>query len=231
LSQCNHVNIVKYHCAYLNINQKKGIEEVWIICEFVTGGSLSEAAKIHLFKDKHIAYIALQMCLGLKYIHDRKWAHRDLKSANVMIKTDGSIKLIDFGLCADVSQGDKRKMLGSAFWIPPEMIRKETHSLSADIWSLAVCILELYLQSPPHAISPLKCMFEVATVGLVGCIPDFASDEARDWLMRCLIMDKTKRATVDELLMHPWVNGRSVVREFVAVLRGLFLVHTLDAIM
>jgi len=222
---------VKYHCSYLNVNQKKGIEEVWIICEFITGGSLSEAAKIHLFKDKHIAHIAREMCLGLKYIHDRKWVHRDLKSANVMIKTDGSIKLIDFGLCADVSQGDKIKMLGSAFWIPPEMIRKETHSLSADIWSLAVCILELYLQSPPHAISPLKCMFEVATVGLVDCIPDYTSDDARDWLMRCLVMDKTKRATVDELLTHPWVSGRSVVREFAAVLRGLFLVHTLDAIM
>jgi len=148
-----------------------------------------------------------------------------------MMKIDGGLKLIDFGLCADVSKGEQFKMLGSAFWIPPEMIRKEPHSTSADIWSLAVCLLELYLQNPPHAISPLKCMFEVATVGLVNCIPDNASDDAKDWLKRCLTIDKTKRATVEELLGHPWLNQKPVARELSAILKSLFLSNTLDAIL
>jgi len=223
---------VKYHYSYLNINQKKGIEEVWIVCEYLRGGTLSEAARKFLFKDAHIAYFAKEMCKGIKHLHDKQWAHRDLKSANVMLQIDGGVKLIDFGLAADMSNGEKTKMLGSAFWIPPEMIRKEPHTLSADIWSLAVCMLEFFYQSPPYSISPLKCMFEVATVGLAARIPDFASSNGRDWLSRCLVMEQSERATIDELLAHPWLNKNpEATIELIAILNSLFLSNTLDAIM
>eukprot|EP01123_Difflugia_compressa_P006289 TRINITY_DN18474_c0_g1_i1.p1 TRINITY_DN18474_c0_g1~~TRINITY_DN18474_c0_g1_i1.p1 ORF type:complete len:144 (+),score=7.73 TRINITY_DN18474_c0_g1_i1:65-433(+) len=121
-------------------------------------------------------------------------------------------------------------MLGSSFWIPPEMIRKDPHSLSADIWSLGVCVLELYLMGPPHSVSSLKCMFYAATIGLTDVIPERASNQARDWLHKCLVVDPHNRASVDELLDHPWVNQKGIEVGISDIFRSIFLNNTLSSI-
>uniref|UniRef100_A0A6B2LC62 Protein kinase domain-containing protein n=1 Tax=Arcella intermedia TaxID=1963864 RepID=A0A6B2LC62_9EUKA len=195
------------------------------------GGTLSEASKAYQFKDPHIAFITRQISNGVKYLHQKNWAHRDLKSSNVMLQVDGSIKIIDFGLASDMGNGGKTKMLGSAFWIPPEMIIKEQHSLPADIWSLSVCVLEMFYQSPPYAVSPLKCMFEVATVGLQHYIPKGCSEEAKDWLTRSLCYDQTKRSNIIELLKHPWLNQPVPVKELSAILKSVFMSNTIESLM
>jgi len=229
LSECKHRNIVEMYQCYL-IQEKDQPEEIWIVMEFMEGGTLAQAAKTHTFSDKHIAYTARECLTGIKYLHDKGFAHRDLKSTNVMMSVTGEIKLIDFGLCADFSEGPRVKMLGSPYWIPPEMIWNKEHSYPVDIWSLAVCILELYLMAPPHSVSALKCMYYTATEGLVNTIPERASKEARDFLSKCLVIDPNKRATAAELLQHPWVTQSNLDKGLIEILRQVFLSNSLQSL-
>jgi len=143
---------------------------------------------------------------------------------------NGSIKIIDFGLCADFSQGPRVSIVGSPFWIPPEMIKKEAHSFPADIWSLGVCLLELYLMVPPHAVSGIKCMFLASVKGLNDQIPKTATTDARAFLERCLQVDQKKRSSAAELLQEPFVNQEGLSNGLTEVLKDIFLSKTLDAL-
>jgi len=231
LSSCSHNNIVTYHNAYLYINQKKNIEECWIITEYLHGGTLAEAAKNFEFKERQVRYIAREILQALKYLHNRGWAHRDLKSPNIMISLDGQIKLIDFGLCADLSTGDRIKLLGSAFWIPPEMINRQPHNRGADIWSYGVCLLELFLRGPPFSHSALLCMFTVALVGLHSVIPHTLSPLCRNFLKQCLQMDPSSRPSAEQLLEDEWLKQQTISRsDFALTCRSIFMANTLDSL-
>jgi len=223
LSTCNHPNIVKFNRAW-EFDDK---QEVWIVTEFLEGGTLSEAVKVHQFTERHIAYVAREILKALKYLHSLGYIHRDLKSGNVMMSIEGQIKLIDFGLCCDTADGDRLQMLGSPYWIPPEMIKKKRHGCPADIWSFAVCVLEMYLKEPPHSDSRLFAMFTAASAGLASAIPPRASENARDFLSKCLEINPKKRWTADQLLAHPFVTAPKLEEGIRDVLRGVFVSNSL----
>lgn len=223
LSTCNHANIVKFNRSW----EFPDKQEVWIVTEFLEGGTLSEAVKVHQFTERHIAYVAREILKALKYLHSMGYIHRDLKSGNVMMSIEGQIKLIDFGLCCDTADGDRLQMLGSPYWIPPEMIKKKRHGCPADIWSFAVCVLEMYLKEPPHCDSRLYAMFTAASAGLQSAIPARASENARDFLSKCLEINPKKRWTAEQLLTHPFVTAPKLEEGIRDVLRGVFVSNSL----
>jgi len=231
LSSCSHKNIISFFCAYLcTTTIKNGYdEEVWIVSEFVKGVTLSQAVKYYAFKDVYTAFIIHEVLAGLSYLHSKNWAHRDIKSTNIMLSRNGEVKLVDFGLCTDMTSGPELKMLGSPYWIPPEMINKKPHHLSADIWSLAVCILEILLRAPPYSSSPILCMFNVGTVGLQKLIPKNISEQLQDVLVTCLQQDNTKRPTAIQLLKHDWFKRQFSRREFAITCDKIFLSSSLNA--
>jgi len=147
-----------------------------------------------------------------------------------MININGAVKLIDFGLCADLSDGPRKRMLGSPFWISPEMIRQEEHSYSTDIWSLGVLVLELYTTRPPLYDSGIKCMLTVATEGLKQFIPDRACDDAKSLLNKCFEMNPKDRPSSAELLEHPWLTVPGLSRGINKILESIFLSDTLNNI-
>uniref|UniRef100_A0A6B2L7H6 Protein kinase domain-containing protein n=1 Tax=Arcella intermedia TaxID=1963864 RepID=A0A6B2L7H6_9EUKA len=204
LSAISHKNIVTYYDAILYFNEKKNIEEAWIVMEFLQGGSLQECSSALRLGFTHIAYIIREILLALEYLHKMGLAHRDLKSSNVMIGVDGDIKLIDFGLCEDMSSGPRYGTLGSPYWLSPEMIKQQSHSFATDIWSLGVCLIELILGDVPFD-TPLKCMFKTATVGLHESIPKDIPEMTKDFLKQCLTQDQFQRPTSSALLQHPWL--------------------------
>ncbi len=146
LKKYPHENIVTFQQAF-KVNTKSGAE-MWMIMELMRGGTLTEAVKSHCFKEDQIAYVCQEMLFGIRHLHRNNLAHRDLKSANVMLTIDGQVKLIDFGLCCDMSEGEQEHMLGSPFWIPPEMVRREPHGMAADVWSFGICTLEVRERLP-----------------------------------------------------------------------------------
>jgi hypothetical protein len=221
LSQCKHPNVVNFIRAW------EVKDEAWIVTEFLEGGTLSEAVKVHQFSERHIAYVAREILKALKYLHSIDFVHRDLKSGNVMMSIEGHIKLIDFGLCCEVASGPRVQMLGSPYWIPPEMIKRKPHACPADIWSFAVCVLEMFLKELPNASSRLYAMFTAAADDIQDAIPPKASPMAKDFLSKCLIINPAKRASAEELLQHPFVTQPKLEEGIKDVLRGVFVSNSL----
>eukprot|EP01129_Flabellula_baltica_P009863 TRINITY_DN4101_c0_g1_i4.p1 TRINITY_DN4101_c0_g1~~TRINITY_DN4101_c0_g1_i4.p1 ORF type:complete len:328 (-),score=50.85 TRINITY_DN4101_c0_g1_i4:53-1036(-) len=224
LNTLRHPNIVKFYEAF-HVDSN-----IWIVMKFLHGGTLSQAAKSHEMSDVHIAFIAREILQGLNYMHQQNIAHRDIKPSNIMMSIEGEIKLIDFGLCCDFRNGNRTKLCGSPFWIPPEMTKYETYNTKIDVWSFAVCILELFLQDTPYRESSLKAMFLGATIGLSHLIPDRASKEAKKFLKLCFQIDPEQRPTAGELLETNWVTQPDLGKGIEEVLSKIFFAQNLASL-
>jgi len=226
-SQLTHPNIVQFKTAYMipagGYTKDPVVPEIWMCMEYLQGGTLNEASKLCKLSEKHVAFVGREVCKALKYIHEQGFAHRDLKSQNVMLSIEGNVKLIDMGLMCDFRKGPRTRMLGSPYWIPPEMIKSEPHSFQVDVWSMAVCLLELMIQKPPLYGNTITSMFTVATKGLVHTIPQSVSNECRDFLTNCLVIEQEKRQMPPELLKHKFVTQPNLEEGIVDILRNVFL--------
>merc|ERR1739848_194589 len=182
------------------------------------------------FEEVQIAYVARELLKALAYLHEKKLCHRDVKSGNVMMTTEGEIKLIDFGLCIDLSEGKSTHMVGSPYWMPPEMIRREEHDYKADIWSFAICILELANNHAPHSENALQAMFTVGTVGVPEPLdqPDKWSDAFKSFLGRCLEVEADKRGSAAEMLQHPFLENADSAKSMKKILSHVFISTALE---
>jgi len=145
-----------------------------------------------------------------------------------MIDLEGNVKLIDFGLCCDNKGGTRRRPCGSPFWIPPEMIMRQPHSFSADIWSMGVCILELFLRTPPYFPSWHSCVYNVVLGNLPSLIPrEKMSNESIHWTEKCLQLDPSERPSAETLLEHTWVAKSGLETDFVKVLYKIFSLNSI----
>jgi len=221
LNSCKHSNIVKYYRSHL-------IEdEIWVVMEYMQGGTLAEAVERYSFAESSVAYVAREILRALEYLHSHNLVHRDLKSANVMLTVEGKIKLIDFGLCVDFTQRKLCHMAGSPFWMPPEMILGIPHGTPADMWSFAICLLELANGEPPNRKSPVRAMFIAATEGII-LPPEKHSQDFTDFLGKCLQIDQTKRATAGELLKHPFLNKADTQDTMRKILAQIFISNAIS---
>jgi len=195
------------------------------------GGTLTEALKGFNFEEKHIAFAAKEMLKGMRYLHGRNLVHRDLKSGNIMMTTQGDVKLIDFGLCVDLAEDEQPEhMVGSPFWMPPEMIQRRPYGPAVDIWSFAICLLELANGQPPNRKSALKAMFVAGTTGYEQPFnkPDHWSSPFKDFISKCLEMDPQDRATADDLLRHTFLDKADTKKGMKKILSHIFLQNTID---
>lgn len=174
------------HSSFTNLGKK----QLWLVLEQMQGGTLREASKTGNFLEWEVAYSAHAILGAVKYLHENGVVHRDIKSHNVMMTVTGDIKLIDFGLVADVKKGisTMRGILGTTFWIPPEMIRGEPHSYPADIWSTGICLLELCHGYPPNRDNKLRALF-LAGAGVSPVLEDPTkwTEPCRDFFSRALV--------------------------------------------
>ena len=208
LTKLDHPNVVKLRHCYLCLS------EFWVVLEFMEGGTLTEAVRSSRFLEPEVAYVAQQVFSGISFMHSNLVIHRDLKSANVMMTVKAEIKLIDFGLCGDTrSTPHLRGMVGSPYWMPPEMIRGQTHSYPVDTWSAGVCLLELCNGHAPKMGNAFKSMFNTGS----GRVPplkkaDQWSMTMQDFFAKMLEIDAVKRATPDELLAHDFCRTKVATR-------------------
>ncbi|OHT05925.1 Serine/threonine-protein kinase PAK 1 [Tritrichomonas foetus] len=183
---------------------------IWIIMEYMNCGSISNIASYCDCNESEVAYFVREALLGIEYLHSQKIIHRDIKTDNVLISEDGSIKLADFGSAAQLfNEGENRKsVVGTPYWMAPELIKGIPYSYKVDIWSLGVMCRELAEGDPPYVeLPPREALFEITSKGLplISNIRQ-RSSELLDFLDLCLKLDPKERPTATELLTHTFLQ-------------------------
>ncbi|KAI6042650.1 hypothetical protein EDC04DRAFT_2657661 [Pisolithus marmoratus] len=157
LKNLNHPNIVKYKGFV------KTPEYLYIILEFCENGSLHNICKrFGKFPENLVAVYICQVLEGLVYLHDQGVIHRDIKGANILTNKDGCVKLADFGVASSTTTGavSDDAVVGSPYWMAPEVIEQSGATTSSDIWSVGCVVIELLEGKPPyHFLDPMPCAF------------------------------------------------------------------------
>ncbi|EAU85791.2 STE/STE11/cdc15 protein kinase [Coprinopsis cinerea okayama7 len=200
LKNLNHENIVKYKGFV------KTREFLYIILEFCENGSLHNIIKkFGKFPENLVAVYISQVLEGLVYLHDQGVIHRDIKGANILTNKDGTVKLADFGVAARTGGVVDGAVVGSPYWMAPEVIEQSGATTASDIWSVGCVVIELLEGRPPyHNLDPMPALFRIVQDDCPP-IPEGASAIVKDFLYHCFQKDCNLRISAKKLLKHPWM--------------------------
>ncbi|KAI9829637.1 MAG: ATP binding [Phylliscum demangeonii] len=212
LRELQHENIVRY------LGSSSDEEHLNIFLEYVPGGSV--AAMLNMYgplREKLVINFVRQILCGLAYLHDRDIIHRDIKGANVLVDTNGRIKISDFGISKRVEASSllnsgarhnhRPSLQGSVFWMAPEVVKQTSYTRKADIWSLGCLVVEMFTGNHPYPdCSQLQAIFKIGGGKAIPTLPEHASDEAKAFLHQIFEIDHTKRPSANELLLSPFLE-------------------------
>lgn len=206
LQECRSPFVTKYNGCYQREN------ELWIVMEYCGGGSISDLMTIlnTTLTENQIAAVVNSVLQGLDYLHGMHIIHRDIKAGNILLNDKGEIKLADFGVSAQLSNtiSKKQTVIGTPYWMAPEVIQESSYNGKADIWSLGITVIEMAEGRPPYAaIHPMRAIFLIPSRPPPTLSkPDFWSDEMNDFLAKCLCKNPDDRWRAKDLLKHPFVR-------------------------
>ncbi|KFQ59382.1 Serine/threonine-protein kinase PAK 7, partial [Pelecanus crispus] len=200
----HHENVVDMYNSYL-----VG-DELWVVMEFLEGGALTDIVTHTRMNEEQIATVCLSVLRALSYLHNQGVIHRDIKSDSILLTSDGRIKLSDFGFCAQVSKEVPRRksLVGTPYWMAPEVISRLPYGTEVDIWSLGIMVIEMIDGEPPYFNEPpLQAMRRIRD-NLPPRVKDMhkVSSVLRGFLDSMLVREPSQRATAPELLRHPFLK-------------------------
>ncbi|UYV60200.1 hypothetical protein LAZ67_1000392 [Cordylochernes scorpioides] len=226
MQQCDTPYIVKYYGSFFKNT------DLWIVMEYCGGGSVSDLMRIRkkTLVEGEIAAILRDTLRGLEYLHCRRKIHRDIKAGNILLNTEGHAKLADFGVAGQLTVRSssllslitstlgsvqdtmvkRNTVIGTPFWMAPEVIQEIGYDCVADIWSLGITALEMAEGKPPYGdIHPMRvsAIFMIPTKPPPSFRdPNLWSPEFIDFVSRCLVKNPSARATATELLKHEFIR-------------------------
>ncbi|KAJ3207868.1 Protein kinase [Entophlyctis luteolus] len=202
-----HPNIVNYLDSFLVK------DDLWLVLELMEGGTLTNIIDNNTISEPQIAVICNETAKGLQHLHERSIIHRDIKSDNVLLGANGQVKI---SMVLLHSQEDLTEFVqpisvtapvGTPYWMAPEVVKQKEYGSKVDIWSLGIMAIECIEGEPPYLDEdPLKALYLIATNGTPTLKnPEKLSSLFKNFLGRCLEVDVSKRASSDELVLHPFL--------------------------
>ncbi|XP_062887991.1 serine/threonine-protein kinase PAK 4-like [Mobula hypostoma] len=195
-----HEHIVEMYSSHLVGDQ------LWVVMELLQGGALTDIILQTRMDEQQIATVCLSILKALAFLHSQGVIHRDIKSDSILLTLDGRVKLSDFGFCAQVNREIPRRksLVGTPYWMAPEVIARLPYGPEVDIWSLGIMVMEMVDGEPPYfnenPVEAMKMLRDNPAPGLKR--EHMVSPILRDFLSRILIHEVQQRAKAAELLDH-----------------------------
>ncbi|CAK9882728.1 unnamed protein product [Sphagnum jensenii] len=217
LSRLRHPNIVQYYGSTI----ENGCLHIFL--ELVKMGSLqSILKKFEAFDEVIIGTYTRQILKGLEYLHSKNTIHRDVKCGNILVDSNGQVKLADFGLAKQMNKTLATSFKGTPFYMAPEVSNNRAYGVAVDIWSLGCTVIEMAEGKPPWSELGVCGFFFKVTKGELPPIPQHLKSETKDFIQQCLRVKPEERPSARELLEHPFVSHAPPTFAAAAAASGLW---------
>eukprot|EP00053_Salpingoeca_punica_P019366 m.195275 g.195275 ORF g.195275 m.195275 type:complete len:455 (-) comp17634_c0_seq5:2354-3718(-) len=205
MRQCDSPFIVQYYGSYFKNAY------LWIVMEYCIAGSVSDVMQLRKkpLNEEEIRAIARATLFGLEYLHSRCKIHRDIKAGNILLNDKGDAKLADFGVAGQMvdNMSKRNTVIGTPFWMAPEVIQEIGYDCRADIWSLGITCIEMAEGKPPYAdIHPMRAIFMIPTKPPPTLkSPELWSQDFVAFLSKMLVKTAEERAVASALIQMPFI--------------------------
>jgi len=220
----HHRNIATYYGAFIKKSPPGKDDQLWLVMEYCGAGSVTDlvkSIKARGLKEDWIAYICREVLRGLTHLHACKVIHRDIKGQNVLLTDNAEVKLVDFGVSAQLDRtiGRRNTFIGTPYWMAPEVIACDenpdaTYDNRSDLWSLGITAIEMAEAQPPLCdMHPMRALFLIPRNPPPRLKSKRWSSKFKNFIETVLVKDYHQRPYTDQLLKHPFVRDQPTERQ------------------